>query len=293
MSLTIAPAVEDVVERPRGLVPPTRRGRSRRLIGEVIVDLGFARREEVEQAVATAREHGRTTGQILIESGVVRHDQLARALAERFGVDFIDLSVFEIDMGAVSLVPADVARRYGAVPVGFLPDRTVLLAMSDPTNVVTQDEISMMIGRKVTPAAVEAEDLAAVIARLGRLDETVAEVHESAEEELEVSLQEGAVGEAPIVKLVHSIIAQAVEQGASDIHCNPEPGDSRPLDVGRGRLADQDHGEHRHRRTADAARRAPRRDYRWSTCRRARRNAAAGQGRGGRDADPRYCRRRA
>jgi type IV pilus assembly protein PilB len=229
MSLTIAPAGDDVVEYPRGLVPPTRRGRSQRLIGEVIVDLGFARREAVEQAVAAAREQGRTTGQILIESGVVRHDQLARALAERFGIDFIDLSVFAIDMGAVNLVPADVARRYEAMPVGFLPDRSVLLAMSDPTNVLTQDEISMIIDRKVTPAAVEAKDLAAVITRLGRLDETVAEVEELAEEELELSLQAAAVSEAPIVKLVNSIIAQAVEQGASDIHCNPEPGDMQVL----------------------------------------------------------------
>ncbi len=230
-SIAVAPSApaEDAVDCPRGLIPPTRRGRSERLIGDVVVDLGFARRETVEQAVAVAREQGRTTGQILLESGAVRHDQLARALAERFGVDFIDLSVFEIDMGAVNLVPADVAKRYQAVPVGFLPDRTVLLAMADPTNVLTLDEISMITGMKIRPAAAAAEDLAALIGRLGRLDETVAEVEEPAEEELEVSLQEGPAGDAPIVKLVHSIIAQAVEQGASDIHCNPEPGDMQVL----------------------------------------------------------------
>jgi type IV pilus assembly protein PilB len=229
MSTTIPAVGEGAVEYPRGLVPPTRRGRSQRLIGDVIVDLGFARREAVEQAVAVAREQGRTTGQILIESGVLRHDQLARALAERFGVDFIDLSVFEIDMGAVNLVPGDVAKRYQAVPVGFLPDGSVLLAMSDPTNVMTRDEISMITGRGITPAAVATEDLTALIGRLGRFDETVAEIEEPAEDELEVSLGDGPAGDAPIVKLVHSIIAQAVEQGASDIHCNPEQGDMQVL----------------------------------------------------------------
>ena len=60
---------EEVPEYPRGLVPPTRRGRSERLIGDVIVDLGFARRETVDEAVSQSREQGRTTGQLLVESG--------------------------------------------------------------------------------------------------------------------------------------------------------------------------------------------------------------------------------
>ena len=51
----------------------------------------------------------------------MRHDQLARALAERFGVDYIELSEFEIDTGAAHLVNSTVAKRYRAVPVGFLP----------------------------------------------------------------------------------------------------------------------------------------------------------------------------
>jgi type IV pilus assembly protein PilB len=132
-------------------------------------------------------------------------------------------------MGAVNLVPADVAKRYQAVPVGFLPDGSALLAMSDPTNVMTLDEISMITGRRVTPAAVATEDLTALISRLSRLDETVAEIEEPSEQELEVTLEAEPTGDAPIVKLVHSIIARAVEQGASDIHYNPEQGDMQVL----------------------------------------------------------------
>jgi type IV pilus assembly protein PilB len=218
-----APSAEDA-DYPRGLIPPSRRGRSARLIGDVIVDLGFARREAVETAVDSAREQRRTTGQILIESGLLRHDQLARALAERFGVDYIDLSVFEIDMGAVHLIEADVARRYQAVPVGFLPDRTLLLAMADPTNVMTLDEMSMITGMKIRPAAAAPEDIGALIGRLGRLDDAVTEP-EDPEPQLEVNLGDAPESDAPIVKLVHSIIAQAVDHGASDIHCNPETGE--------------------------------------------------------------------
>src|SRR6185312_4058268 len=79
-------------------------GRPVRLIGDVVVDLGFATREKVEEAVEIARAQRKPTGQVLVEQGVLRHDQLARVVAERFGLDYIDLSVYELDMGAVNLI---------------------------------------------------------------------------------------------------------------------------------------------------------------------------------------------
>jgi len=212
---------------PDGLYPPSRRGRSSRAIGDVIVDLGFAAREVVGQAIATARESGGMTGQVLVESGVMRRDQLARALAERFGVDYIDLSQFQVDMGAVNLVDVGLARRYRAVPVGFMPDGAVVLAMADPTNVLALDELTMIIGMKLVPAAAAPEDVGAFLARMSRLGEAVSEVEEL---EAEPELPMGETAEdAPIIKLVHSIIAAAIEQGASDIHVKPESGDMRVL----------------------------------------------------------------
>jgi type IV pilus assembly protein PilB len=164
----------------------------------------------------------------LIESGAMRPDQLARALAERFGVDYIDLSVFEIDMGAVHLVNANLAKRHWAVPVGFMPDRTLVLAMADPANVLTLDEMAMITEMPIRPAAAAPDDIAAVIARVGQLDDAVCEVEEL-EPEPPVPVLDGADLDAPIVKLVHSIIAQAVEQGASDIHCKPGTGEMQVL----------------------------------------------------------------
>jgi type IV pilus assembly protein PilB len=232
MSVRTAAAAEEVpaedLAYPRGLTPPSQQGRSERLIGDVIVDLGFARREVVERAVKLAREQGMPTGRMLLDLGELRHDQLARALSERFGVDYVDLSVYEIDMGACNLIPVDVAKRYQAVPVGFLPDRSVLLAMVDPSNVLTLDEISMITGRKVRPAAAAAEDVAALLGRLNRLEEDVAEVVED-DPEVDLSLLDGVDNEAPVIKLVYALIAQAVEQGASDIHCDPQAGDMRVM----------------------------------------------------------------
>src|SRR5215475_13391312 len=76
----------------------------------------------VEECVELARSQGRPTGLVLVEQGVLRHDQLARVVAERFGLDFVDLAVFDVDMGAVNLVSAETAKRYQAAPVGFTED---------------------------------------------------------------------------------------------------------------------------------------------------------------------------
>ncbi len=214
-----------------GLYPPLRSGRSSRMIGEVIVDLGYADRETVEHAVAAARAEGRPTGQVLVELGVLRHDQLARAVAERFGLDYIDLSVYDLDMGAVNLIRSDTAKRYQAVPVGYTDDGTLLLAMADPTNVLTIDDVAMMTGRRVKVAAASVEDLNLLLTRLAQMDDSIEDiVDEESEAEAEPdTLAEEADRDAPVIKLVHSIVAQAVQQGASDIHINPEEGDTRVL----------------------------------------------------------------
>ncbi len=214
-----------------GLYPPRRTGRSTRMIGEVVVDLGFADRETVDDAVEQARAAGRPTGLVLVEQGVLRHDQLARVVAERFGLDYVDLAVYDLDMGAASLLKPDAAKRYQAMPIGFTDDGTVLLAMADPTNVLTIDDVAMMTGRRVRPVAASVEDLNLLLARLARMDESIEDIVDAdaeAEDEADVLVDE-ADNDAPIIKLVHSIVAQAAQQGASDIHVNPEEGDTRVL----------------------------------------------------------------
>ncbi|MEA2201558.1 MAG: type pilus assembly protein PilB [Solirubrobacteraceae bacterium] len=226
--VTTPPAAEPAGN---GLYPPRNPGRSTRMIGEVAVDLGFADRLTVEEAVAAARAQGRPTGLVLVERGVLRHDQLARVVAERFGLDFVDLAVYDLDMGAVNLISAETARRYQAVPVGFTDDGSLVLAMANPTNVLTIDDVGMMTGRRIRPAAASVEDLNLLLTRLVQMDESIEDiVEEDTDDDAEQNLLVSeADTDAPIIKLVHSIVAQAVQQGASDIHVNPEEGDTRVL----------------------------------------------------------------
>src|SRR5882757_416819 len=135
-----------------GLTAPTSRGRSPRFIGDIVVDLGYATRESVEAAIAESRANGRRTGEVLVERGVLTPDQLARVVAERFGVDQLDLGIFKVDMSAANLLPSSSAKRYGAVPVRIIDDRTLLAAMIDPGNVLAVDDISLMSGYEVRAA---------------------------------------------------------------------------------------------------------------------------------------------
>jgi type IV pilus assembly protein PilB len=215
-----------------GLYPAKNPGRSTRMIGEVAVDLGFAEEATVEEAVAAARAQGRPTGLVLVERGILRHDQLARVVAERFGLDFVDLSVYDLDMGAVNLISVASAKRYQAVPVGYSEDGALVLAMANPTNVLTIDDIGMMTGRRIRPAAASVEDLNLLLARLTSMDESIEDLADEENEDQDDAgslLVDEADSDAPIIKLVHSIVAQAIQQGASDIHFNPEEGDTRVL----------------------------------------------------------------
>jgi type IV pilus assembly protein PilB len=208
-----------------GLTEPTNRGRSPRFIGDIVVDLGYASRESVEAAIAESRANGRRTGEVLVERGVLTPDQLARVVAERFGVDQLDLGIFKVDMSAANLLPSSSAKRYGAVPVRIIDDRTLLVAMIDPGNVLAVDDISLMSGYEVRAAVAPEQDINALIQRLNTLDDVV--VAEAIDDEggaEVVDLRESAA-DAPVIKLVNSLIGQGVEQGASDIHFEPVDGD--------------------------------------------------------------------
>jgi type IV pilus assembly protein PilB len=209
-----------------GITPPTSRRGTTRFLSDVIIDLGFAARETVEAAIETARQQGTTPESILVDQGVLSLDQLSRAVATRHGLDHLDLSVFRVDMVAANLMTSSNAKRYDAVPVAFVNERTVLVAMADPGNVLVIDDVALMTGYEVKAAVASREDIAALITRLTRLDDVVASTSMEGDEESDgpaeiVDLRESA-DDAPVIKLVNQIIAQAVEQGASDIHFQPD-----------------------------------------------------------------------
>jgi type IV pilus assembly protein PilB len=217
-------ADDDAPEGFAGITPPHRRGGAARFISDVIVELGFLPQARVDAAVEEGKATGRSPEEVLLQSGVLSADQLARATAERFGLDHVDLTIYKPDLTAVNLLTPPAARRYNAVPIGFHSNGHLLVAMSDPSNVLAIDDLKLMTGYEIRPAVASAEDIAGLIVKMNRLDEAVAESLEIDEDEDDPTIVEEireSATEAPVIKLVNSIIAQAVEDGASDIHFEP------------------------------------------------------------------------
>jgi len=225
-----APVLDEQISGTPGLTHPRSRGRSSGFLTDVLVELGYASLERVQQAVEEARTAGRRPEQLLLEQGAVTGDQLSRATAERYGLDHIDLTAYQVDMAAANLIPVNTARRYGAIPVGFVNKETLLLAIADPSNVLAVDDIQMATSLDCRVAVAAEEDIEALVSRLNTLQSAVTEatVEEEAEDELgEVADMQVSAEDAPVIKLVYSILGQAAGEGASDIHFEAAEGEMR------------------------------------------------------------------
>jgi type IV pilus assembly protein PilB len=210
---------------PPGITKPSHRVSSQRFLTDVIVDMGLSSRAQVEDALESSRISGTTPERVLLESAAITQDGLARALAERYGLEHLDLGVFPVDMGAANLVSTAIAKRYQTVPVAFADKRTLLVAMADPSNVLAVDDIAIMTGYEIRVGVARPDDIAALISRLDRLEDVVGEsaaMLEEADDGAEVVALHETSQDAPVIKLVSQIVAQAVERGASDIHLTPD-----------------------------------------------------------------------
>jgi type IV pilus assembly protein PilB len=208
-----------------GITRPSRRGSSPRFLTDVIVDMGLASRGQVEDALESSRISGTTPERVLLDAGSLTQDGLARALAERYGLDHLDLGVFTVDMSAANLVTTAIAKRYQAVPVAFADNRTLLVAMADPSNVLAVDDIAIMTGYEVRVAVAPPDDIVGLVSRLDRLDDVETSgnaVLEAEEDQAELVALHETSEDAPVIKLVNQVVAQAVERGASDIHLAPD-----------------------------------------------------------------------
>jgi type IV pilus assembly protein PilB len=236
--LHVAPAA-DVASAPStpGLTPPRRRGHSPESTVDIIVQLGFASEETVRRAVDTGAQYCENAESILLADGSITTEQLSRAVAERYGLDHVELSLYQVDFAAAALFPTVLARRYTAVPVGFLDADTLLVAVADPANVLALDDIQMATGLDCRLAVAPAEEIEELFSRLNTLQNSAAEaiIEDSdegddgaaAKEALAISEMQASADDAPVIKLVFGLLTQAVSEDSSDIHIEPEEGELR------------------------------------------------------------------
>jgi Type II secretion system (T2SS), protein E, N-terminal domain len=162
-----------------GVTPPSLSGAGRRFLSDILVELGFVDQEPAEQAVEAARHPGQTPEKVLLESGTISEDQLARALAERYGLDHIDLTEFPVDTSAAALLRQTAAKRYMAAPVGFAEDGALVLAVSDPADSLGLSDIAVMTKLPVRPAVAARSQIAKLVDTLSFMVEPVQGTSES------------------------------------------------------------------------------------------------------------------
>jgi type IV pilus assembly protein PilB len=201
---------------------PLRQPGSKLLLGSLLVRDGLVEMDQVEDALADQEKTDRRLGEILVDRGWISEGSLARALAEQHSLEFVDLGDCEPDDKAIALLPEKFARRYDALPICFVDDDTVVVAVADPTNLLTSDDLRLALGVNVRLAVATIGDLREAIGRSYRTELEIGEEEKpfQGEQAPEIS---GAVDElAPAVRLVNSLISRALEEGASDIHFEPQ-----------------------------------------------------------------------
>jgi type IV pilus assembly protein PilB len=198
------------------------------LVADVVEQTGLLSAEDV----ATARARARTGSfsQALIEEGLAAGDRVAEALGTRFGMPIVDLLETGVSPDAAGEIPLHVLERVMAVPYK-IQDGTLHVALADPQNVNAIDELKLATRLPLELAVASREDILVEIRRLARAAEAFGTraLLEAEEEEAEPEEEEGddlevedGVSDAPLVRLVNSIIFQAAEDGSSDIHFEPQ-----------------------------------------------------------------------
>jgi len=215
----------EAAELPSPLPAGLRRAESRPQLGAMLLRDGHLTAEQLEEALAEKESRGGRLGEILVEHGWVTGAVVAEALAEQHGLEFLDVIHVDVDPSALSLLPEKLARRYEALPIRFLDEATVLIAVADPTNVLASDDLRLALGLNVRLAVAAGPDLLRTLSRAYRVHVAVEEAPEQVPEtdpHLAEDVREGTATSAPAIKLVNSLLARAIEDGASDIHFEPQ-----------------------------------------------------------------------
>jgi len=194
-------------------------------LGDILLEEGLVTEGQLLAAMDEQATRGESLGRVLVEIGVLTEAQLVQALARQVGMEFVELTEYPVDRSAVALLPGNVCRRYTVLPIAIAEGQLVL-AMSNPGNVLALDDVRAITGRTVLPVVATHDDLVAAIDRHCRADEEIEDIASALEESHAEENDLSAVGDAveddaPIVRFVNILVTQAIQDRASDIHIEP------------------------------------------------------------------------
>ncbi len=210
--------------------------RPRKRLGEMLIEAGLLTEEQLHQALNGQRGTGLKLGQYLSQEGTVREDQIIDQISKQLKIEKYDPKEYPIDQGLTELIPFDLAQKHQMIPLKK-KRHLLTVAMADPMDINAIDSVEVFTNLEVIPVVCSEKEIAQLITltygtQTGGLQQilngveelTVAVQEEGApkDNDIRVSSLQGMAEEAPVVRIVNSIIAQAVRDGASDIHISPE-----------------------------------------------------------------------
>ena len=226
-------------------------------LGEILVRENLLTPQQLREALEFQREHGGRLGFNLVKMGLVSDDMITAVLSRQYGVPSVNLELFDVDDSVIRLIPREVADKYSVLPLSRV-GATLTLAMVDPTNVFAMDDIKFMTGLNIEPVVVSEASVQESISRYysqSREIELARDIEEESNgngnghrgdslpdpsmtldqldfdadgvevvdenDEIDLSNLTRMSEDAPVVRLVNVLLADALQRGASDIHVEP------------------------------------------------------------------------
>ncbi|MCX7747386.1 MAG: ATPase, T2SS/T4P/T4SS family [Clostridia bacterium] len=202
---------------------------TRKRLGDLLLEVGILKKEQLDKALEIQRQTGEKIGEILLNEGFVTQQDIIQVLEFQLGIPHVVLEKYDIDPTACLLIPENLARRYGLIPIQK-KDGMLTVAMSDPLNVFAIDDIKIYSGMEVQPVIASLKDINKAIDKYYSTQKAMKAAEELKKEQgssLKIGnenineQEDDELSNAPAVKLVNSIIEQAVRSRASDIHIEP------------------------------------------------------------------------
>ncbi len=199
-------------------------------LGDLLIQEQLLTAAQLTEALADQKTSGRKLGRIFVDRGWVTEVQIARSLARQLGAPFVDLATRSIAPEMTALLPEARARRLRALPLEETRGG-VRVAMADPSDLMAYDELARLLKRDVEIAVVAESQLLAAIDRSYRGGNAIAGLAQELTTELNtvegevgglLGLNQVAVEDAPVVRLLASVFEEALKTRASDIHVEPQ-----------------------------------------------------------------------
>lgn len=201
---------------------------NRKRLGDLLLEVGIISKEQLDEALKIQKDSGERLGEVLISEGYVTQQDIIEVLEFQLGIPHVELDKYDIDPSACLTISENLAKRYGLIPI-HKKDGILTVAMSDPLNVFAIDDIKIYSGMAVQPVIAAIKDIYAAIDKYYSAQKAIQAVEEFKKEQGSIKINAEGIDEqaadeinnSPAVKLVNSIIEQAVNDKASDIHIEP------------------------------------------------------------------------